>query len=256
MPENAEKGPYTGKYKGDIRWVSLISGGGTTMEAMVTACQEGQLLYGRILPVAVVSSTKSAGGLEKAHRLRIPTEVVEKKKYPKGDKGVEPFGKALIRILTSYHPDIVTMNGFTVKVSKEVIESFKMRNQHPGDPALGGNRMVGLRVHASAIFFVRRIRRPDPWTRVICQRVDPEFDRGAVVKSAEVPILGTDMPEDLQQRALPVEHQVQIGFLDDFANGIDKDEKDLRPFVDRKNQSEVFDLIQARIDGINLYPRI
>jgi folate-dependent phosphoribosylglycinamide formyltransferase PurN len=247
---------YKGAYKGDIRWVSLISGGGTTMDAMVTACQEGGILYGRINPVAVISSKENVGGLEKAFILRIPTEVVAKNKYPKGEEGVEPFGNELYEVLKSYHPDIVTMNGFTVQVSRKVIEAFNMRNQHPGPPELGGDRMVGLRVHASAILFVRRIERPDPWTRVICQRVDPDFDKGAIVKSAEVPILKFDMPEDLQKRALPFEHQVQIGFLDDFANGIDKDEEGLRPFVDWKNNAEVMDLTQARIDGINLYPKV
>lgn len=248
---------YKGAYKGDIRWISVLSGSGTSMRAMGTACQEGGILYGRINPVAVISTNNDAGGLEKAYYLNIPTEVVDKNKYPKGKDGVEPFGEELFQVLASYHPDIVTMNGCTVQISKKVIESFNMRNQHPGDTdALGGYRMVGLRVHAAAIFFVRRIERSNPWTRVVCQRVDPNFDKGAIVKSAEVPILRLDMPEDLQKRALDVEYQVQIGFLDDFANGIDKNEEGLRPFVDWGNNAEVMALTEARIDGINLYPKI
>jgi len=50
------------------RLVTLISGGGTTMEQIIKACQSGEIP----MDVAgVISSSPKAGGLEKARRLGI-----------------------------------------------------------------------------------------------------------------------------------------------------------------------------------------
>ncbi|MBU0978226.1 MAG: formyltransferase family protein [Patescibacteria group bacterium] len=51
----------------------LISGGGSTAEAIIKASQSGQL---DIQPVVVIASLSQAGGLEKAQRLGVPTCVV------------------------------------------------------------------------------------------------------------------------------------------------------------------------------------
>lgn len=98
-----------------------------------------------------------------------------------------------------------------------------MVNQHPGPldsgrPDFGGQGMYGLRVHAARLYFVQMVNR-DYWTEATAQRVASEYDKGAVLLAERVPILKNDTPETLQQRVLPVEHQVQIRTLKAFSEG-------------------------------------
>ena len=55
-----------------LRVALLISGGGTTAEAVIKAALGGDL---NITPAVVVASKNGAGGIDKANSLEIPTEV-------------------------------------------------------------------------------------------------------------------------------------------------------------------------------------
>lgn len=55
------------------RLASLISGGGTTMEQIVKACQSGEV---PMEIACIISSSPNAGGIEKAQRLGIPDKDI------------------------------------------------------------------------------------------------------------------------------------------------------------------------------------
>lgn len=206
----------------EARLAMLISGSGTTMEAIGMACQEGELLHGLVKPVVVVVSRDDIEGIAKAEKLGIPVEIVLRRNFPKGKEGVEQYGKALLEVLSRYGPNVVTLNGFLTQVSEEVIVAYGGRifNQHPGPvPEFGGEGMFGRRVHAAVLIFNRLTLRQPQCTEVIAQNVHPQYDRGAVLKWAPVAITSTDTVDDLQKRALPIERQVQIDLLKDVALG-------------------------------------
>lgn len=206
----------------EARLAMLISGGGTTMEAIGLACQEGGPLHGLVKPVIVVASRDNIEGIAKAEKLETPLEIVLRRNFPKGKEGVKLYGKALLEVLSRYGPDVVTLNGFLAQVSEEVIVAYEGRifNQHPGPvPEFGGEGMFGRRVHAAVLIFNRLTQRRPQCTQVIAQNVHPQYDQGAVLKWAPVAITPTDTVDDLQKRALPIEHQVQIDLLKDVATG-------------------------------------
>lgn len=223
------------------------------MEAMVQACLPGEELAGLVEPVGVIASRPEAGGIGKAVRLGIRVAVIPRSEYPQGDAGTDPYGEALLEKLRKFAPDIVTLNGFLVKVSSVVITAYEQHifNQHPGPvPELGGEGMYGRRVHAAVLIFSRLTRRTDPHTVVVAQRVDPQYDRGPVVGSAGVTIKRSDTVESLAARALPEEHAVQIRLLRDAANGVIS-EKSVRPLA---GPGEQVILYLSREAGKVLYP--
>lgn len=214
------------------RLASFISGGGTTMDRIIEACQSGEIPDTDV--GLVIASTKNAGGIEKAKKRGIPSEdvlVINPKDYL-ADEGFEQsqllFGEAIIKECRRRAISVITQNGWVKHTPRNVIREFDGRifNQHPGDPKhFGGKGMIGLTVHDAVIRYWTMLSPVEPhiWdgakTHVIAQRVDPVYDAGAVVLYEPVPVLPFDTPETLQQRALPLEHKLQIKLLQQFVAG-------------------------------------
>ena len=205
------------------RLAMLVSGGGTPMQEMIKACQSGEVP----MDVAcVISSTPTAGGIEKARKLGLPEKdilVVNPDDFRGGNGKINQvgFGLAMLKVLHSRGVTVVTQNGWMPLTPEVIIDEYAdtMFNQHPGPvPEFGGAGMYGRRVHATRLLFTRMAKR-DPWTEAIAQRVHRDFDQGALVKSIRVEILPDDTVDDLQQRVLPIEHRVQIDLLKDIAAG-------------------------------------
>ena len=200
----------------------LISGGGTTMEAIIKAAQNDTLK--NVSPVLVIVSKESAGGLIKAKNLGISEKnilVIN----PKNFKTEEEFGEKIIKECKERKVDFIGQYGWLVKTPENVCEAFKGRiiNQHPGPldngrPDFGGAGMYGKRVHKARLEFVRRTNH-DLWTEATSHRVTSKFDEGAILKIKRVPIFSNDTAEILQARMLPIEHEVQIEILKDFLEG-------------------------------------
>jgi len=205
------------------RLATLISGGGTTMQEIIKACQSGEIPMD---VVCIISSAATAGGIEKARRLGISDKdiiVVDPKEFRGDDKKIdqEGFGLRILKELKEHGVTVVTQNGWMPLTPEHIIDEYPdtMFNQHPGPiPEFGGQGMYGRRVHAARLIFTRMTKR-DYWTEAIAQRVHRDFDQGEVVKSEQVDILPEDTVDDLQQRVLPIEHRVQIDLLKDVAKG-------------------------------------
>jgi phosphoribosylglycinamide formyltransferase-1 len=202
---------------------TLISGGGTTMAKIIKAC------YSNKIPMniaCVISSSRNAGGIEKARQLGIPEKnivIIDPNNFLGDDGKVdqERFGIKIVKELREHRATIVTQNGWMPLTPEKVIEEYPKTifNQHPGPtPEFGGKGMFGKRVHAARLFFVRSTGR-DFWTETVAQRVAKKFDMGTIVHSARVNILPEDTVESLQQRVLQEEHKVQIGLLQKVARG-------------------------------------
>ncbi len=237
-----------------MRIALLISGGGTTMEAIIKACQSGSLPD--VFPVLVIASKENIGGIEKARLLGIKDEdiiVIN----PKDFNTRESFGEKIIQEAKKRKVDFIGQYGWLVMTPKNVIDTFEgmIVNQHPGplDTGrldFGGVGMYGMRVHAARLSFVNKVKR-DYWTEATAHRVTTKFDEGAIVKRKKVPIESGDTPEILQKRVLLAEYEVQIEALRDFANKKVVEYKRENPLV-LKGEEDLLE--ESKLEAIKLYP--
>lgn len=231
--------------------VVLLSGGGSTMNAIGEATSDGRLPRTHLS--AVISSDPEAGGISKAPKLGVPEErvvVVDPLKYPL--KAKDPgFADEVLITLRRFNPDVIGQYGWDEMTPGVVIDEFplKMINQHPGpvDPSehdIGGyNMSCAPRVHAAAIMYTGEIGRFS-YTGVTAQRVAKEFDRGVVLIRKMVPIGYGDTVNSLQNRAIQVEWAVQIDTLRDFEDGKVVEQPPLDDFC-RPEEYRTLDLAKA-----------
>lgn len=205
-----------------LRVAILISGGGTTMARVIHASKTEQLPYVEV--VCVVASNENAGGIPKALALgiKVGDVLVRPRSF---FSSTEQFGDTLIAEFKLRGVDFVAQMGWLPKTPAHVIDAFggMMSNQHPGPLRyhhrdFGGKGMYGCRVHAARLNFIKATNR-NFWTEAVCQQVHKEFDQGGVFKSRRVPVLPDDDVKSLQERVLPIEHEVQIAALHDVCMG-------------------------------------
>ena len=233
----------------------LISGGGTTMEAIIKAYKSGYLV--NVEPTLIIASNSQAGGIEKAKNLGIANEnilVINPKDFSDKNK----FGEKIIEECKKRDIDFIGQYGWMVMTPENVINSYKnmIVNQHPGPldtgrSDFGGAGMYGLRVHQARLEFVNKVKR-DYWTEATAHRVTEKFDEGVVLKRKQVPILEGDTAEILQQRTLPEEHEIQIELLKDFSEGRVQEFHREIPLV---FQGEEGILEECKKKAIQMYPK-
>ena len=169
----------------------LISGSGTTAEAVIKACLSGKLKG--INPTAVIASKVEAGGLEKAKLLGIKTEVLNPKEFKK----TEDFGIMLLNKLKEFKVDLVSQNGWLPKTPLNVIQAYEGRiiNQHPGplDPGrmwdFGGQGMYGERVMCARLIYCL-LCGEDWWTEATTHLVTEEYDQGELLRTERMEMGG------------------------------------------------------------------
>ncbi|MDF3836750.1 phosphoribosylglycinamide formyltransferase [Cupriavidus basilensis] len=173
--------------------VILISGRGSNMEAIVSACAaEGW--PARV--AAVLSNRPDAEGLRFAADHGVATGVVDHKQY--GDRAT--FDAALADAIDAYAPDLVVLAGFMRILTPAFVEKYagRMLNIHPSllpcFPGLHTHRQAieaGVKIHGASVHFVT-----------------PELDHGPVIVQAALDVLPGDTPEALAARLLPSEHVI------------------------------------------------
>ncbi len=245
-----------------MRLALLISGSGTTAEAVIRACKSGELK--NVEPTLVISSNPAAKGIEKAKRLGVKTLVVDIKKDD------------LLAVLKKYKIDLVSQNGWFPLTPKEVVDHYENRiiNQHPGplDPPrsdFGGSQMYVTRVVCARIAYEWLTQEKHPWTASTIHFVTEEFDRGELISLIKIPIPALHQPITIQQlgekperlittttkvqkKLLPIEHQNVITVLQRFARGEKvKGFKLKEPLVPEKFE-EI--LKEAKKLAVNLFP--
>lgn len=175
------------------RFVILISGHGSNMQAIVQACQAGRC---GAEVVAVLASRTQAAGVAWAAGAGIATGVVAHTDF--GSR--EAFDEALAQKIDSYSPDYVLLAGFMRVLTPAFVARYAGRliNIHPSLlPAFPGMHThaqalaKGVQSHGCTVHFVT-----------------PALDHGPIIAQGVVPVLTGDTPESLAARVLTVEHQV------------------------------------------------
>ncbi len=184
--------------------VVLISGGGSNLQALIDACETGYL---NVTIAAVISNKASAGGLERAAKHGIPSQVLEHTQYDSR----EAFDRALMALIDDYQPGLVVLAGFMRILTGEFTQHYlgRMLNIHPSLLP----KYQGLHTHQ------RALDAGDKEHGVSVHFVTEELDGGPVVRQARVPVLADDTADSLAARVLVEEHKIYPEVVRWFAEG-------------------------------------
>ena len=185
------------------RLVVLISGNGSNLQAILDACEEGDL---PAQVVAVVSNKHSAFGLERARRTNISAMVHP---YSHGQDRRE-YDTELADLVASYQPDWVVLAGWMRILSMAFLERFPQRvvNLHPALPGMFAG------THAIQRAFEAYQRGHIEHTGVMLHLVPDEgVDSGPVLAQEDVPLYPDDSLESLEMRLHTVEHRLIVTTL-------------------------------------------
>ena len=189
----------------------LVSGGGTNLQAILDAIDEGRITNAAV--EVVISNNPGAFALKRAGNHKIPAVCVS----PKSFESREAFNQALLETVDSYGLDLIVLAGFLVKVPEMMIEKYRNRiiNIHPSlIPSFCGVGYYGLKVHEAAL------KRGVKLTGATVHFVDEDMDSGPILLQKAVEVLPGDTPEILQRRVMEeAEWQLLPQAIDMIANG-------------------------------------
>ena len=176
-----------------LRVLVLVSGGGTNLQAILDAIDEGKITNTEI--VGVLSSSPKAYALERAKIKEIPTTVVAPKAYSSRAE----FEQALKEAIDSYQPELIVLAGFLVVLPEAIVKAYPRRilNVHPSlIPSFCGKGFYGLKVHEEAL------KRGVKVTGATVHFVDEGTDTGPILFQKAVEVRDGDTPELLQRRVM------------------------------------------------------
>ncbi|MDR2001245.1 MAG: phosphoribosylglycinamide formyltransferase [Zoogloeaceae bacterium] len=171
------------------RYVILISGRGSNMEAIFAAGLSGQC-------AAVISNRPDAAGLAHAAARGITTVALDHRAF--ADRAA--FDAALAAEIDRHAPDLVVLAGFMRVLGESFVRRYqgRMFNIHPSllpcFPGLCTHEAAlaaGVKLHGATVHFVT-----------------PVLDDGPIVIQAAVPVLPDDSAETLAARVLAQEHVI------------------------------------------------
>jgi len=172
----------------------LASGGGTNLQAIIDACERGEIKG----DVAVVISDKpDAFALERARKKDIPAIHIP----PKGLKR-EEHERLVDEALLKHGADLVVLAGYMRILTPWLIEKYRgrMMNVHPALlPSFGGEGMYGEHVHEAVLKYGCKV------SGCTVHFVSTEVDGGPIILQESVPVLENDTPVSLANRIHPVE---------------------------------------------------
>ncbi len=189
----------------------LVSGGGTNLQAILDAVDNGTITNAKI--EVVISNNAGAYALERAKKHNIAAECVSPKDFETRDA----FNEALIAKIDSHELDLIVLAGYLVKIPEQMIAKYrnKIVNIHPSlIPSFCGVGYYGLKVHEAAL--ARGVK----LTGATVHFVDEGMDSGPIILQKAVEVLPGDTPEVLQRRVMEQAEWILLPqAIDMIANG-------------------------------------
>jgi phosphoribosylglycinamide formyltransferase-1 len=184
----------------DYRIVVLLSGSGTTLQAMIDTDLPATI-------AAVISNKHGVLGLQRAQDAGIQTHTLNHTTFPSR----ESFDVELKALIDNYQPDLIVLAGFMRILSDDFVDHFygKLINIHPSllpdyKGTLTHQRVMdaGEPLHGSSVHFV-----------------NAELDGGPVLIQARLPVLPSDSVESLKLRIKTKEHLIYPTAIQWLAEG-------------------------------------
>jgi phosphoribosylglycinamide formyltransferase 1 len=167
------------------RLLVLVSGTGTTLQALLDACADPD--FGAQI-VAVGADRDGTGGVDRARAAGLPTFIRRLADSP--DRAA--WDKALTQDCAAFEPDLIVAAGFLKLVGADFLAEFggRMINTHPALlPSFAGMHSVrdalehGVKVTGCSVILA-----------------DAGVDSGPILAQAAVPVLDDDDEDSLHER--------------------------------------------------------
>jgi len=178
----------------------MISGGGSNMQSLMDAINEGKI-PAKI--VGVVASNEKAYGVARAEQAGIPVKVITRKAF----ESMSAFTAANFSAIESFSPDGIVLAGYLAMIGPEIISQYANRiiNIHPSlIPSFCGKGFYGKKVHQGVLDYGTKL------SGATTHFVDEGADTGPVIMQASVPVQDDDTVETLAARVLEIEHQILV----------------------------------------------
>ncbi|WP_026529197.1 phosphoribosylglycinamide formyltransferase [Butyrivibrio sp. VCD2006] len=189
----------------------LVSGGGTNLQAIIDAIDNGTITNTKI--GMVFSNNRNAFALERARKHGIRAEVLVPREFESRDA----FNEAFYELLVSENPDLIVLAGCLVVIPEKIVKAFSGRiiNIHPSlIPSFCGTGFYGLKVHEKALERGVRV------SGATVHFVDEGTDTGPIILQKPVMIRPDDTAKTLQQRIMEqAEWKILPKAIDLIANG-------------------------------------
>tara|TARA_X000000950_G_scaffold269855_1_gene348949 strand:- start:1282 stop:1875 length:594 start_codon:yes stop_codon:yes gene_type:complete len=185
------------------RLAVLASHEGTTLQAVIDACDSGRLDASVAL---VISNNSTAGALRRASNVGISALHISRKTH-------ESESAADATIVAALHDaaiDWVLLLGYMRKLGPLTNAAFSRRiiNTHPALlPKFGGKGFFGRRVHEAVLLA------EESETGATIHLIDMEYDTGPILAQVKVPVLAEDTPETLELKVKAAEQQLLVETL-------------------------------------------
>ena len=194
-----------------LNMVVMVSGGGTNLQAIMDAIDNGTITNACIK--AVISNKKNAYALTRAANKGIAAESVTRADVP--DRA--EYDRVLLETVQKYQPDLVVLAGCLVVIPKIMVDAFPNRiiNIHPAlIPSFCGTGYYGLKVHEGVLSRGVKV------TGATVHFVDDGTDTGPIILQKAVEVKQGDTPEVLQRRVMEeAEWIIMPKAIDLIANG-------------------------------------
>ena len=170
----------------------FASGSGSNAENIIRYFRKSEAVG-----VSLVLSNKSdAYVLERARRLKVPSNVFPKEDWMAGDE--------ILAVLQEYRIDFIVLAGFLLRVPDLLLHAYpnKIINIHPALlPKYGGKGMYGERVHQAVV------AAGEKESGITIHYINERYDEGSVIFQAVCPVLPEDSPDDVAKKVHALEYE-------------------------------------------------
>lgn len=176
-----------------LKLAVLVSGGGTNLQAIIDAIDNGAITNAKI--DIVISNNKNAFALERAAKHNIPARSISPRDY----NSREQFNEELLAALQEREIDLVVLAGCLVVIPERMVDAFPNRiiNIHPSlIPSFCGTGYYGLKVHEGVL------ERGVKVTGATVHFVDKGTDTGPIILQKAVEVRPEDTAKELQLRVM------------------------------------------------------
>lgn len=170
----------------------FASGSGSNAERLTDYFTDSKLVNVSLF----LTNNKTAGVIERGHRLGIPTVIFNKTAFAKSDK--------IVDLLVNQQIDFVVLAGFLWLIPENLLKAFpdKIINIHPALlPKYGGKGMWGHHVHEAVV------ANKEAETGITIHLVNEEYDKGEVLFQAKCEVLPTDSAADVAAKIHQLEYK-------------------------------------------------
>ena len=206
----------------------LISGNGSNLEAIMEACNKGNI-HGKM--ICVISNNPSAYGIERATKFKIPTKIIDHRDY----KNRCDFDEYLENFIESLNVDLIVLAGFMRILGKKITKKFngKMINLHPSLLPL----YPGLNTHEQVLM------NNDKYHGISIHFVTSDLDAGPLIAQGKILVKKDQNIDMLTTRIHKMEHHLLPKVINELClENIYLDSKTNKVVYNQKINSEISSL--------------